>query len=414
MMRKIIIPMFLITMIFSLSSCQGGEGTISITDPKTTEPEQPNDTSSTENNGSTNNNDNSSLQEPDYKNPSINITDSSESSPSTVVEQTVEKVYDSVVSINVIATTFTASGSGVLFAEDETLGLSYIVTCFHVIEDAYKFDVTLTNGEVYTASLVGGYSSSDLAVLSIEETNLTYASFYEDSDALKLGSQVVCIGNPLGILPGSISSGYLSYINRVVSVDTYTKMELLQTDVAINSGNSGGGLFNTSGVLIGIVNAKYSSSGIEGLGFAIPMNTVREVIYSIFSTAKYDAANKLWDEGYVVGDWEFGFTISDGRYSSGGFGNAVYVIYISDLSSNMTMSGASSFQLKDIITNVRVDYKDESKTDFDITSLSSASDALATLYSSNLSLEDTLIFTISRNNVTQTINVEIVQYVYSV
>ena len=91
---------------------------------------------------------------------------------------------------------------------------------------------------------------------------------------MRLGASVICIGNPLGTLPGSVSTGVISYPNREVQVDDYHTMELIQTDVAINSGNSGGGLFNAAGALIGIVNAKYSSSGIEGLGFAIPANQV--------------------------------------------------------------------------------------------------------------------------------------------
>ncbi|MBO5541931.1 MAG: trypsin-like peptidase domain-containing protein, partial [Acholeplasmatales bacterium] len=127
----------------------------------------------------------------------------------------------------------------------------------------------------------------------------------------------MCIGNPLGTLPGSVSRGVVSYNNRVVKVDSYKSQTLIQTDVAINSGNSGGGLFNTAGALIGIVSAKYSSTGIEGLGFAIPSNTVKDVVTKLMSTAKYDTANKVWKTGYYEGNYEFGFTISLGTYSTG-------------------------------------------------------------------------------------------------
>lgn len=228
---------------------------------------------------------------------------------------------------------------------------------------------------------------------------------------LKLGSQVVCIGNPLGTLPGSISSGYLSYKNREIQVDSYRTMRLLQTDVAINSGNSGGGLFNTSGALIGIVNAKYADEDIEGLGFAIPINTVKAVIEDFISTAKYDTVNKVWDTGYVEGDWELGFTISDGRY--GGWMGS-YVIYISALSDNASASGSNIFQKEDIITGVKIDYFDDTKTDIDSVSISSASMLLKAIYSADLSLKDRIIFTITRNNSTQTVTVELIQFIYSV
>ncbi len=415
-MKKLIIPIFILLMICSLTSCQD-QGDVNFTDPTPSsgvneENTTPNNTNSSSTGGE-DKEENTSLLTPEYKDPNVNIEDSTSASISTPVETTVEKVYDSVVSINVVSTTFTGSGSGVLFSEDETLGLSYIITCFHVIEDCFKIEVTLTNGQTYSASVVGGYQDEDLAVLSIEETGLTYASFYTDSDQLKLGSQVVCIGNPLGTLPGSVSSGYLSFINREISVDNYETMTLLQTDVAINSGNSGGGLFNTGGALIGIVNAKYADEDIEGLGFAIPINTVRRVINSFFSTAKYDIANKQWQEGYVAGDWELGFTISDGRYSTGVFGSVTYVSYISDVSTNLTASGASVFQEQDIITSLKIDYKDDSKIDKSV-SFNQASDLLSAIYSADLSLQDSLIFTITRNNISQTITIELIQFIYTI
>lgn len=350
----------------------------------------------------------------EYKTPQITIDQSSSEPAVTEIEQTVSNVYDSVVSIDVVTETTIGSGSGVLFSSDNDLGLSYIVTCFHVIEDAYSINVTLTDGTVYKASVVGGYKDQDLAVLSIEATNLNYVQFYGNSDNLKLGTQVICIGNPLGILPGSVSVGYLSYVNREVSVDDYNTMKLLQTDVAINSGNSGGALFNVSGALIGIVNAKYADSGIDGLGFAIPINTVYDVIYDLMSTAKYDVVSKTWDEGYVVGDWELGFDLADARYSIG-MGIGIQIVpYVSNVYSNETMSGASSLQLKDIISGVTIDYKDDSKTDIVVSDIASSSAILTTIYDANLSVGDSLVFTVTRNNISLTVNVELVQYIYSI
>lgn len=350
----------------------------------------------------------------EYKTPQITIDQSSSEPAATEIEQTVSNVYDSVVSIDVVTETTIGSGSGVLFSSDNDLGLSYIVTCFHVIEDAYSINVTLTDGTVYKASVVGGYKDQDLAVLSIEATNLNYVQFYGNSDNLKLGTQVICIGNPLGILPGSVSVGYLSYVNREVSVDDYNTMKLLQTDVAINSGNSGGALFNVNGALIGIVNAKYADSGIDGLGFAIPINTVYDVIYDLMSTAKYDVVSKTWDEGYVVGDWELGFDLADARYSIG-MGIGIQIVpYVSNVYSNETMSGVSSLQLKDIISGVTIDYKDDSKTDIVVSDIASSSAILTAIYDANLSVGDSLVFTVTRNNISLTVNVELVQYIYSI
>lgn len=350
----------------------------------------------------------------EYKTPQITIDQSSSEPAATEIEQTVSNVYDSVVSIDVVTETTIGSGSGVLFSSDNDLGLSYIVTCFHVIADAYSINVTLTDGTVYKASVVGGYKDQDLAVLSIEATNLNYVQFYGNSDNLKLGTQVICIGNPLGILPGSVSVGYLSYVNREVSVDDYNTMKLLQTDVAINSGNSGGALFNVNGALIGIVNAKYADSGIDGLGFAIPINTVYDVIYDLMSTAKYDVVSKTWDEGYVVGDWELGFDLADARYSIG-MGIGIQIVpYVSNVYSNETMSGVSSLQLKDIISGVTIDYKDDSKTDIVVSDIASSSAILTAIYDANLSVGDSLVFTVTRNNISLTVNVELVQYIYSI
>lgn len=163
------------------------------------------------------------------------------------------------------------AGSGVIISED-----GYIVTNNHVIEDATSIRVYLTDGTEYDGKLIGKDKQTDIAILKIDASNLKSATF-GDSDALEVGNAVVAIGNPLGELGGTVTTGIISALERQITIEN-EMMTLLQTDAAINPGNSGGGLFDTNGNLVGIVNAKESSSGIEGLGFAIPINSVIDVI----------------------------------------------------------------------------------------------------------------------------------------
>ena len=431
MKKKIIfsISIFSIFCLFVLTSCNN-DNDVNYSDPITNDKEttnsndnnpfigdntennsQSNNTSSTNNNEGNTNASNSDNSTSSTNGETINSSFTTVTTPSvtTPVEETVEKVYDSVVSINVIGTSFSASGSGVLFGYNEDLGLSLIVTCHHVIDGCNQISVRTSKGQTYEAKLVGSYSDEDLAVLSIEATGLTYASIFENSDDLKLGSQVVCIGNPLGTLPGSVSSGYLSYINREINVDTYKTQTLLQTDVAINSGNSGGGLFNTSGALIGIVNAKFSSSSIEGLGFAIPSKIVISTINEIMKTAKYDKEAKAWNCGYVEGDWEFGFTVSDG-YT---MWQRVPVVYVQAVEENTTYTGEKELMVNDIITGLTINYLDPEKTDKVVT-ISGSSALYKELYSSDLKLGDILEFTVTRSNESITISITVEQFIYSI
>ena len=431
MKKKIIfsISIFSIFCLFVLTSCNN-DNDVNYSDPITNDKEttnsndnnpfigdntennsQSNNTSSTNNNEGNTNASNSGNSTSSTNGETINSSFTTVTTPSvtTPVEETVEKVYDSVVSINVIGTSFSASGSGVLFGYNEDLGLSLIVTCHHVIDGCNQISVRTSKGQTYEAKLVGSYSDEDLAVLSIEATGLTYASIFENSDNLKLGSQVVCIGNPLGTLPGSVSSGYLSYINREINVDTYKTQTLLQTDVAINSGNSGGGLFNTAGALIGIVNAKFSSSSIEGLGFAIPSKIVISTINEIMKTAKYDKEAKAWNCGYVEGDWEFGFTVSDG-YT---MWQRVPVVYVQAVEENTTYTGEKELMVNDIITGLTINYLDPEKTDKVVT-ISGSSALYKELYSSDLKLGDILEFTVTRSNESITISITVEQFIYSI
>ncbi len=176
-------------------------------------------------------------------------------------------------------TTSAASGSGFIVTDD-----GYIITNFHVIEDSDSITVSLYNGSTYDAALIGYDESNDLAVLKIEAEGLSPV-ILGDSDNLNVGDSVVAIGNPLGELTFSLTSGSISAKDREVTMSNSLTMNLLQTDCAINSGNSGGALFNLYGEVIGITNAKYSSSGseasIDNIGFAIPVNDVRSIVESI-------------------------------------------------------------------------------------------------------------------------------------
>ncbi len=172
------------------------------------------------------------------------------------------------------------AGSGVILTTD-----GYIVTNYHVIEDSTSINVKLSNGDEYSATVVGTDEKTDLAVIKIEETNLTPAVL-GDSDNLFVGDEVIAIGNPLGSLGGSVTDGIISGTNREILIDN-ENMNLLQTNAQVNPGNSGGGLFNARGELVGIVVAKPSDSSVEGIGFAIPANLVKDVVEDIIEFGYY-------------------------------------------------------------------------------------------------------------------------------
>ena len=177
-----------------------------------------------------------------------------------------------------------AAGSGFILSAD-----GYVLTNYHVVENSDSITVSLYNGEEYDATLVGCDQSNDIAVLKIDAEGLTPVVL-GDSDNLNVGDQVVAIGNPLGELTFSLTTGAVSALNREVTLSSNVTMDLIQTDCAINSGNSGGALFNLYGEVIGITNAKYSSSSsgseasIDNIGFAIPMNHVKNIVKSIIET----------------------------------------------------------------------------------------------------------------------------------
>ena len=182
------------------------------------------------------------------------------------------------------------AGSGVILTTD-----GYIVTNYHVVEGAQQITVTLHDDSTYTATVVGSDQQSDIALLKIDATGLTPAVL-GNSDSVQVGEVVIAVGNPMGTLGGTVTDGIVSALNRDISVEG-NEMTLMQTSAAISPGNSGGGLFNTNGELIGIVNAKYSDEDAEGLGFAIPVNTMKTVVQD------------LLENGYVTGRPALGITV---------------------------------------------------------------------------------------------------------
>lgn len=176
--------------------------------------------------------------------------------------------------------TSAASGSGFIITQD-----GYILTNQHVIEDSDSITVTLYNGDDYEADLIGCDESNDIAVIKIDAEGLVPVVL-GDSDNLNVGDEVIAIGNPLGELTFSLTAGRVSAKDREVTFSNGVTMDLIQTDCAINSGNSGGALFNMYGEVIGVTNAKYSGNSgngtsIDNIGFAIPLNSIRNIVQSI-------------------------------------------------------------------------------------------------------------------------------------
>lgn len=226
------------------------------------------------------------------------------------------------------------AGSGVIMTVD-----GYIVTNNHVIDGASKITVTLRSGEQYDAKLIGTDKNTDLAVIKIDADGLSPATF-GNSDSLVVGETAVAIGNPLGQLGGTVTDGIISALDREIEIDGQV-MTLLQTNATINPGNSGGGLFNSRAELVGIVNAKSSGSDVEGLGFAIPVNTVQPIVKDIM------------EYGYVRGRISTGMSYIDVNNSAAAWMYQVRYtgVYINDVQSG---SNAESAGLKsgDLVISV--------------------------------------------------------------
>lgn len=253
----------------------------------------------------------------------------SKESKSLPYDSIVHKVNSSVVSIvteSVSTDTWAqnyvkkGAGSGVIIQKN-----GYILTCNHVIQNASKIRVNMSNDKSYPAKLVASSPDDDLAVLKISANGLNAAT-YGDSSKLEVGDQVIAIGNPLGQLSNTASTGIISALNRQLTIEN-RKLNLLQTDASINPGNSGGALFNSSGNLIGIVVAKSAGSDVEGLGFAIPINHAAEIAKKLIKDGDIKSKTESSGQGALIG-----VTIQDlgkDQARSGGFDDGgVFIISV--------------------------------------------------------------------------------------
>lgn len=228
--------------------------------------------------------------------PSINITEKNDGAPLTLPE-VVQAVGNSVVEIStssVVTDIFygqyvtSGAGSGVIITQSDVAG--YLLTNHHVVDGAEEVIVRLTNREEYVAEVINSTATLDLALLRIVKKGneeFTVATI-GNSSKLVVGQEVIAIGNPLGSLGGTVTDGIISALDRNVSIDGIS-MTLLQHNAAINPGNSGGALFDMAGNLVGIVNAKTSESGIEGLGFAIPVNIAFDYFKGVMNSSSIGA-----------------------------------------------------------------------------------------------------------------------------
>ena len=316
------------------------------------------------------------------------ITAASSSGSSLTTEQVADMVSPSVVVITTEQVVYSqwswygqsqvesGAGSGVIISSD-----GYILTCAHVVDGASTITVTIDDKD-YTATLVGEDTTSDVAVIKIDATGLTPATV-GDSDNLKVGQSVMAVGNPLGELGGTVTGGMISALNRSVTIQgtsSTNTMSLIQMDASVSPGNSGGGLFNMNGELIGIVNAKSSSSDAEGLGFAIPINDAIEV------------AQQLLENGYVTGRPYLGITylgVEDAQ-TAAQLGVNAYGVYVVEVVKGGPAERAG-LQSGDRIVSI------------DGTEIASKDD-LGTLMQKHAA-GDTLNITIARNGQMQTVSV---------
>lgn len=229
-------------------------------------------------------------------------------------------------------TSVPSAGSGFIITED-----GYIVTNYHVIEDANTVKVTLNDGKSYNATVVGYDSDADLAVLKISATGLTTVVI-GDSSKTNVGESVAAVGNPLGELTFSMSAGIVSALGREINIDGNT-YDVMQIDAAVNPGNSGGPLFNTYGEVIGIVSAKYADTEIEGLGFAIPINNVTNLI------------KEIMEKGYVSGKPSMGISVTTVSSDTASRYNLVEGAYVYTVESGSCAQKAG-LKAGDIITKM--------------------------------------------------------------
>lgn len=358
---------------------------------------------------------------PENYNVTVNSQTISEPQYSSLVEM-LDAVRPSVVEIYTQSSTAvgTGAGSGIIVSQNaygtdtndtsDDYTLYLILTCHHVIDGTDNFIVKDIDGNQFTASLIGGDPESDVAVLKIkvlasQTSKLAVATFRDISDdknPLKVGEDVVAIGNPLGTLGGTVTKGIISTIKRSVNVEGQ-QMELIQTDCSINSGNSGGGLFDMQGRLVGVVNAGYT--GLQGLNFAIPVDDALEIYESLVET--YNP-----NYGYVSGrarvaaenayNLSFGYDIAFGDYSTNMFSYYTFVMGIKSTS----VYYKAGLRAGDYVT--AVSYKGEKRT-----VQGAASSALVEyLNSLKVQIGDQVTFTVVRNGSSMELTVTYEQFIY--
>ncbi len=231
----------------------------------------------------------------------------------------------------------TVSGTGIIITSD-----GYILTNNHVIAEAvsggYEVKVVLYNGDKYTAKIVGYEDDNDIAVLKIDATGLDAVTI-ADSDKLQVGQQIYAVGNPLGELTYTMTSGIVSALDRDITGDDGQTINMFQIDAAVNSGNSGGPVYNSYGEVIGVVTAKYSDTGVEGLGFAIPINDAAGI------------ANELIKNGYVTGKPYMGISVRTISDQVAEYYNMVVGAYVGSVESGSCAEKAG-LKVGDIITKM--------------------------------------------------------------
>ena len=209
---------------------------------------------------------------------------------------------ESVVSIEVRSNYSKGFGTGFIISEE-----GYIVTNYHVVENARECYVTLYDDSVYTAEIVGYEETNDIAVIKIKPQGTIHSLVYGNSSALSVGDNVYVIGNPLGDLTFTLTNGVVSALNRLIETDDGISINMFQTNAAINSGNSGGPVFDEHGYVVGIASAKYAAASIEGLSFCIPIDDVRSMI------------DEIINKGYVSGKPVLGVSACDREVENYGF-----------------------------------------------------------------------------------------------
>lgn len=318
---------------------------------------------------------------------------------SSSLEDVIESIAPKVVEVYSAVSGGTSAGSGVIVSKvsdkDGVRTGSIVVTNHHVIADASQIVVKLHNGERYEAKLIGSDAPNDIAVLEIAATGIEPAVWLEDSDKVRVGSTAIVIGNALGTLGGTVTKGIISGTAREMEMEDGGKMTLLQTDASINGGNSGGGLFSASGLLVGIINSKMTSkqTTIEGLGFAIPSNTARHIAETLMNNIDEESGF-----GYIPGRYDIGVTLANIR---NGFN--LYV-GISEIDTDGCAYKAG-LRLKDQI--VSVTYNGVTKTDI--------SEMSAMLSSESYQIGDvlTIVRKSASTGLQEAVTVTVSQYVYT-